>query len=223
MTITQLFPGGLIPRSYLSRLKEQGIRDVDDDMAFALHKGWFEAFPEMKEHMKAVQIAGAPDEYYSYMAQTFTGRIRRFCSRNSACNFRFQGPVSDGVKRALWALNKAGLNICSVIHDEIQTYLPESEASDLMKEQERIMIEEMVFVIPDVKIKVESALMRRWYKGAPEMRDAAGRMIPVRPREITEDGKKKVVWEPDMDGTDIVDYNYGIAPEIDIPVVDLGF
>ena len=84
---------------------------------------------------------------------------------------------------------------------EICTYLPEAEAPELLKEQERIMLEEMRFVIPDVKIKAESALMRRWSKKASAVFGPDGRMA---------------VWEEIEAETDE-------SIVADVSVVDLGF
>ena len=73
----------------------------------------------MKEHMRARQISDYKDDYYSYESKTLTGRIRRYCSKNSACNFRFQGLVSDGTKYALWELYQRDFWVFNFVHDRI--------------------------------------------------------------------------------------------------------
>ena len=40
-----------------------------------------------------------------------------------------------------------------------------------------VMVEAMKVYIPDVKIEAEPAAMRRWYKGAEEVRDEEGRLL----------------------------------------------
>ena len=187
--------GGLTAKSYLNRLRDQGIMDVTLAEAEDLHKNWFEAFPEMKDHMRARQVADAPEEYFSYESDTLTGRCRTFCSKNSACNFRFQGLVSDGAKYALWALWRARFKLANFVHDEIHAFLPVSEAPELLKEMERIMVEQMRIVIPDVKIKTEGHLMYRWSKKAKALYDASGRMIPWT-EELAKEEKKAVAGEP---------------------------
>ena len=72
---------------------------------------------------------------------------------------------------------------------EVQSYLDELIAYEQIKEQERIMIEQMCRVIPDVKVKVESALMYRWYKKAKAVYDSQGRMIPWTPEKEEENGE----------------------------------
>ncbi len=112
------------------------------------------AFMEMKDLVR-------------YIAKTVRGRVRSNCTFTSSANTVFQGLTSDGTKRALWHLIKAGYKIVVFVHDEIIVELDDDEnLQHHVKEIERIMVESMEEVITRVKISVESALMRRWDKGA---------------------------------------------------------
>jgi hypothetical protein len=61
------------------------------------------------------------------------------------------------------------------VHDEIIFEFPEDEHLQYnCRHVNKIMIESMKIVIPDVLIATEGALMRRWYKEAEQLLDDAG-------------------------------------------------
>ncbi len=113
---------------------------------------------------------------------TLSGRLRAnasFCARH---NTIFQGLAADGAKLALWRLWRAGYRIVNFIHDEVLIEVPED--SDLGQHAEtirQIMIDGMRQVVPDVRIEVEYAACRRWYKAAVAVRDRDGRLLAWEP------------------------------------------
>jgi DNA polymerase I-like protein with 3'-5' exonuclease and polymerase domains len=112
---------------------------------------------------------------------TITGRLRGYPTYCAARNTPFQGLAADGAKLALYRLNQEGFRVVNFIHDEFLIEFPESaDHTVLAKQVEQIMIEEMQTVVPDIPIKAEYALMRRWYKGA-EAKYEDGKLVPVRP------------------------------------------
>jgi len=96
---------------------------------------------------------------------TATGRLRAnatYCARH---NTIFQGLAADGAKLAAWKLWRKGFRIVNFIHDEFLIEVQEQEdARALATEVERLMIEGMQEVAPDVKIKVESCISDCWKK-----------------------------------------------------------
>lgn len=113
---------------------------------------------------------------------TLTGRLRAnatWCARH---NTLFQGLASDGAKLALWGLWRAGYRIVNFVHDEVLVEVPaDSDLASHARTIERLMIEAMRLVIPEVRIEVEFAAMRRWYKAAEAVWDDQGRLLPWEP------------------------------------------
>ena len=58
----------------------------------------------------------------------------------------------------------AGFKLVGFVHDEIITEVPENTAEELRCCQEKIMINSMALVVPDVKISVESTISPRYCK-----------------------------------------------------------
>ena len=76
----------------------------------------------------------------------------------------------------MWNLTKVGFKLVDFIHDEAIVELDERKL-DLVPHIENIMVESMREIIPDVLVKVESAAMRRWDKGAKAEFDDSGVMV----------------------------------------------
>ena len=95
---------------------------------------------------------------------TRTGRLRAnttFCAEK---NTPFQGLAADGAKLALYNLMTQGFKIVGFVHDEIITEVPKSKVKELTSKQEKIMIDSMKVVVPDVSIAVESTISERYCK-----------------------------------------------------------
>ena len=179
------FPGGLGEERFLSGCQAKGMIDMTIKDAEQLKEMWFKTFPEMKEYMRPTacpSLAGSNQQMYQ--AVTLTGRLRRYCSFNSACNYPFQGLAADGAKVALWQLYKAGFKVVNFIHDEVIVELPEDSAVEQLAVIEKIMADAMCEILPDMsRIKTESALMRRWYKEAEAVYDQSGKLTVWEPKE----------------------------------------
>lgn len=108
-----------------------------------------------------------------------TGRIRANCSYTESKNSPFQALAADGAKLALYDLIHAGQRVIAFIHDEVLVEVPGSDdyraAADSISD---IMIAAMRKVCPDVAIRTEYAVMRRWSKIAKAVYDDKGRLIP---------------------------------------------
>lgn len=113
---------------------------------------------------------------------TRTGRIRAKASFSARRNNIFQGLAADGAKLALWRLWREGYRIVNFIHDEVLVEVPEN--ADLTHEAERIqriMIESMQLVVPDIRVDVEYAASRRWYASAERTTDEYGNLTLYEP------------------------------------------
>ena len=108
----------------------------------------------MKHYLK-----GEEGEVY-----TLTGRKRgntKFCAEK---NTPFQGLAADGAKLSLYELDKKGFKIVGFVHDEIITEVDKEDAEELLVIQEKIMIDNMKKVVPDIKIGVESQISNVYTK-----------------------------------------------------------
>jgi DNA polymerase I-like protein with 3'-5' exonuclease and polymerase domains len=96
---------------------------------------------------------------------TLTGRLRAgagYCARH---NTVFQGLAADGAKVALWRLWRAGYRLVNFIHDQVLVEVPEdADLAAVAADVERMMVDSMREVVPDVAVKVDWAYRRRWSK-----------------------------------------------------------
>jgi hypothetical protein len=64
-------------------------------------------------------------------------------------------------------------------HDEFVTEVRDDErAADAAEEQARLMVAGAKVFLPDLDVKAEPVLMRRYSKEAEPRRDASGRLVP---------------------------------------------
>jgi len=147
-------PGGLGKETFKVYAKvSYGVEFTDKEIK-DIWKAYDIAFPEMKLYLSE-EIEDAI---------TLTGRIRGNVAYCAGKNTPFQGLAADGAKIAMYYLDHAGFDIVGFVHDEVVSEVPIEEAHDMLKEQERIMIEAMEQVVPDVKISVESIVSKRYCK-----------------------------------------------------------
>lgn len=184
--------------------------EITIDEAVPLCKLWKDTFPETYEYLEspgpeldenAPRILPSDSEevkrfknIFRYKCVTLTGRVRARCSFTQACNTGFQALSSDCTKLSTWNMYKAGYNLLNVIHDETITLLPLDEyTTDRAAHIEKIMVQSMQTITPDVKVKAEPALMYRWQKSA-EPYFADGILLPW--ELVPKDKKgKAVAWD----------------------------
>jgi len=164
------YPGGLSAETFVPYAKGYGM-----DLTYAeskdLRDGWLKAFPEMKDYLNPERQPSNPSRY---LGRTITGRLRANCVYTEACNNPFQGLAADGGKEALWNMFLQRIRMVDFIHDETLNEIKITNPKTITEEVEQIedtMIKAMEKVVPDVAIRVESALMDRWYKEAEDQRD----------------------------------------------------
>jgi DNA polymerase-1 len=141
------FPGGLGVDTFIEFSAGYGL-ELTKAKAQEMKDVWFDAFPEMRDYMK-----NEIGEIF-----TLTGRKRgntTFCAEK---NTPFQGLAADGAKLAMYNLDKAGFKVVGFVHDEIICQVPKDKSAEMLLIQEKIMIDSMKEVVPDVAVGVESAI-----------------------------------------------------------------
>lgn len=148
------FPGGLGIETFIEFSKGYGLNLTEED-ARKMKKAWFSAFPELREYLQ--------DEGRDY-TYTRTNRKRGQCRYTAQKNTPFQGLAADGAKLALYELDKANIDVVMFVHDEIVCEVPVEKVDSLLPRVEKIMIDSMRQVVPDVKIGVESQVSEVYTK-----------------------------------------------------------
>lgn len=180
------FPGGLGPESLVGyALMSYGVRLTVDE-ARRLKNFWLSTWPEMKDYFNWINSQTSQD--FPMICQLFAHRYRGNPTYPAACNSYFQGLGADIAKDAGWYIAKAcyvlltsplwGCRPVNFVHDEFILEAPEHRAHEAAQELPRIMKERAGIWLPDVKIKCETLIMRRWSKKAKPVFDTSGRMIP---------------------------------------------
>ena len=168
------------------------------ELAVKIIEAWHAEWPEMRDYLSVctrlvkeeqlIPLAGNGMELWTDNGGT-------------ACNAQFQGLAAQASKRALYEVCRQSYigpgilhgNCRPVVflHDEILAEVREEVAGECADEIAKVMVSAMRKYTPDVLVKAEPCLMRRWFKGAEMRRDAAGKLVPDWP-----DGW---AWEPDQE------------------------
>lgn len=152
------FGANMSPKTFVGHAAKNGY-DIDEKEAERIKTQWCKAFPEMKEYWNLKGEFGA-----LFTHTTLTGRVRAKCSYTAYMNTGFQGLAADGAKIALYYLDYNNIPVVIFVHDEIVSEIKEENIEETLKLQEKIMIQGMQQVIPDVKISVESMVSDKYCK-----------------------------------------------------------
>jgi DNA polymerase I len=157
------------------------------EVAAIIRPAYVNRWTEIKPYWNWVQ---ANLGHTGQLEQFVSKRIRGGLSGPAGANTLFQGLAADGAKSALRAMTKEmyldrqsplfGSRLMIFAHDETIIEIPEEKAHEAAHRQAEIMVEHMHKYTPDVKIKAEPALMRRWHKQA-EAVYSNGRLVPWEP------------------------------------------
>ena len=202
------FPGGLGAEGFLSYAKGYGLK-LTLAQAKSLRDNWYKRWPEAHRYFRYISSITGDGE--GTIEQLFSGRVRGGLRYTQAANSYFQGLAADGAKAALVRVTKEcyvrghwrkpgdrfvwaagipsplfGCRPVIFMHDEIITEVRNDDsrpeiASEAAKRQQFLMVETMKEWLPDIPVKASPVLMRRWYKGAKPVHDAAGNLLPARP------------------------------------------
>lgn len=229
------FPGGLGADSFREYAEQYGVV-LTLQQAKDLKDAWFRKWPEMRDYFAWInQLTEGNNP--PPVVQIRSGRLRGGASYCAVANGAFQGLAADGAKEALWRVAKEaylaadpshwegarttpttlfGSRPVLFIHDEIGNeipYAPEvggspERASASALRLSAVMVASMKKWVPDVPIKADPVLVRRWYKGAEPVYVDAGDLggtkgakilVPSKPIKKTKpDGKKYTEWVADL-------------------------
>lgn len=188
------YPGGMSPPTFVAYASGQGFK-ISEQLASVARNAWFASWTEMRGYFEQVKtLLGHLGE--GPLFQQRSGRVRYTDSYTAACNTFFQGLAADGAKEAVFRVAKEcysdrssplyGTRPIAFIHDEILCESPEHLASAAADRLAQVMIDAMKVYIPDVPIKAEPVIMRRWLKGAKSVRDEDGRLQVWEPKKKEE-------------------------------------
>ncbi len=150
---------------------------------------WYAEWPEMVDYHK-ITIAAAKECERGVPIDSFgTGMLRMETSANAVSNHFFQNLAAQGAKHASWLLSKEmytdrqsvlynNARIVVFVHDENFCEIREPVAHECATRATEILKAGMGEYCPDVRIDIEPALMRRWFKGADKALDKSGRLKP---------------------------------------------
>lgn len=214
------FPGGLgIETFRVFARKTYGV-ELTEDGARAGKAQWMATHPEMQgyfQHINELLESDAP------LVHFLSGRFRGALTYCSAANSYFQGHTADMAGHAGWALTREyygidpgplnGARPWNFVHDEFIAEVPEASAHECATRMVEIMEASGKVYCPDVPVKAEPAISRRWRKGAePEWLD--GRLIPWEDRPMPADVRASIQKELDAGADPIqVSWKYGFEEE----------
>jgi DNA polymerase I-like protein with 3'-5' exonuclease and polymerase domains len=223
------FPGGLGADSFREYAEAYGVI-LTLQQAKELKDAWFRKWPEMRDYFAWIgQLTegGRPPP----IVQIRSGRLRGDASYCAVANGMFQGLAAEGAKEALWRVAKEcylasdpshwegprtsptplfGARPVLFIHDEIGMEVPYDAsvggspliASAAAFRLSTVMVHAMTKWVPDVPIKADPVLVRRWYKGAEPVYMAgeggARILVPSKPVKGEKNGKKFTEWVADL-------------------------
>jgi len=196
------FNGGMGAKGFIAVCKGYGIvLDPDPDKALErahfLRDAWMRRWEEKQLYFDVLS-------HSTQLSGTFTAiqpvsmRHRGGCSYTSGANTYFQGFIADGAKAAAYQLARecylgekpdgkpsplVNVRPWAKLYDEVLSEGPE-DADAWVDRKVEIMRDTMQAYIPDLPVKVDAKIMRRWYKKAKPVRNQEGRLIPWEPKNV---------------------------------------
>lgn len=206
------YPGGLMPPTLIKYAKSTFQTIIDLETSTMLRNVWLAALPEAQEYFNYINHEMVDEfnrgrakkdkkgnllpvrDTYRYT--TPLGMVRSHCTYCAAANgMGLQSPSAEGAKAGLIVVTRKAYdpgfgsplfgNIIpwGFIHDEQLGYVVDNEhTTEYCEDIAGTMVETFRLVAPDVKIKAEPVLMRRWDKGAEPVRDGSGKLVPWEPK-----------------------------------------
>ena len=186
------FPGGLGADSFVAFAKASYGLEIDAEEAKRLKGQWLQRYPEMDRYFRDIGKRCSNKGGTFTFEQPKSGRVRGGVGFCDGCNSGFQGLTADGAKLALHEVVREcyldkdtalfGCRAVAFIHDEIIIEAPEETAHEAATRLAEVMVREMKKFLPDIPVKADAHLMRRWYKAAEPAFDTEGRLIPWEPK-----------------------------------------
>jgi len=181
--------GGMGPDTLRIQARKTYRVRLTDQEARGLVKAWKARWTENEPYFQWVnQIVerGGPVEQFR------SGRIRANCSYTQGANTMFQGLAADSAKAAGYELAREcysdpesplyGCRPVWFVHDEWGLEVPDHpERAHLAAMRHReIMVQVAQAWVPDVQVRAEPTLARRWYKEAEPVYEN-GMLVPWEP------------------------------------------
>lgn len=180
------FYGGMGYRRLAEYAKGYGL-ELSESECKVLRDSWLQNYPEMQEYFKWINSLFGGKERAN-IAHLYSNRLRGGAFYTETCNSFVQGLAADGAKHALYEVVKAcyvdkmsrlfGSRPVNFIHDEIMLEVPVETAHEAVMEQTKIMVDVFSRWTPDVPVRAEPCLMKRWSKDAVAVYDDTGRLVP---------------------------------------------
>lgn len=183
------FPGGLGPKTFVSfAWSSYGVR-IDLELATSLKVDWLRTWPEMRKYFDYVaSLATYPGSSEHAVVMPWSGRLSSGLPYCSACNALFQGLGADVAKHAGFQIAREcytvedsplfGARPINFIHDQFLIEVLEERAAAAATRTGEIMNASGALILPDVPVKCEPILARRWSKNAVEVRGKSGELLP---------------------------------------------
>lgn len=203
-------PGGLGVPGLMGLARGYGVK-LSREEARELIDGWFEMWPEWVDYFKFVRSHINRVEGLGRINQLRVKRIRGGVTYTSASNTLFQGLGADGAKHALYEVSKRcyvreldsplyGARPVGFIHDEILAEVYENQGHEQATEMAQVMEKACNVFLPDVPVKCEPTLAKRWSKDIEAVYDRDGRLQPW---DLAKEGRwevyygdgERVVWK----------------------------
>ena len=218
------YPGGLCAASFVEYAEGYGMV-VTEEQSKKLKDAWFRKWGVMRkyfakitqlteseepiEQVRSGRLRGgatycsACNGFFQALAADGAKRALWFVARECYLKSpweKIQDPTTGSCHSGRTTL--FGCRPVLFIHDEIGMEVPFQEthpelASASAERLSAVMVAAMKHFVPDVPIKAEPVIVRRWYKGAePVYRNKV--LLPCKPvMETGADGKKKTHWVVD--------------------------
>ena len=187
-------PGGLGAATFGAYAKATYDVVISEEKAKDLKRIWRGKWLEADayfSHVSSLQMDANGQEFAVTLPRT--GFVRGGCTFTSGCNTYFQGLAARGAKEAMWQIAKAcyldagplyGCRPVLFLHDEFILEVPAEPAAahSAAEALSTLMVAGMRTFVPDVPIKTEPSLMKRWYKDAEPVY-VDGMLVPWEPKK----------------------------------------
>ena len=182
-------PGGLGANGFVGYAAGFGF-NISHAESHRLRNLWLSEYPEMTLYFKWINSQMGMGNSFTSI-HPITGFVRGNVGYCDGANHQFQHLTATGAKIALFDVAEQcyvdmgtklfGCRPVAFIHDEILMEAPIEYAHEAAEQLKIVMESSMAQVITDIPCKVDTTMMRRWYKSAkPTYKN--GRLVPWEPK-----------------------------------------
>jgi DNA polymerase-1 len=174
--------GGMGWKTLMKQAKQYGI-DITASQSREYKSLWMGKYYEMNRYFKDIENLTSLGKS-GMIEHDLTGFLSGGNTYCQLANLFFQHLMAYGTRKALFAVSRAcyanashvlaGCRPVIMVHDEIIMEAPEPYATACADAMAEIMVREMQSVLPDIPVKVDVTVMRRWSKKAKSKRSENG-------------------------------------------------